>query len=154
MTLLEGSHAAQPPASSRWRSVALIAGVALVAGGIGAWIASGGVFERAPAPASVVPSAPAAEPHAPPQHPVFPRMQLQAQYAGPLQDTIIQRWRDPVDGTICYLYLPIAVHHTPASNETGFVEYGSNSVGSISCYGPQPQVVARPVAAPRVAPAQ
>ena len=152
MTLLEGSQMAAPPSASRWRSVALIVAVALVAGGGGAWLASGGLFGRAPAPA---PAAPApAESHAPPPHPTFPRMQLQAQYAGPLQDTIIQRWRDPVDGTICYLYLPIAVHHTPQSSETGFVEYGSNSVGSISCYGPQPQLVARPAAPPRVAPAQ
>jgi len=32
----------------------------------------------------------------------LPRMQLERQFAGPLQDTVIQRWRDPVDGTICY----------------------------------------------------
>jgi hypothetical protein len=154
MTLLEGSHMASPPASSRWRSVALIAGVAFVAGAGGAWLASKPFApDRAPAPAAAAPAAPAAEPHVPPPHPTFPRMQLQAQYAGPLQDTIIQRWRDPVDGTICYLYLPIAVHHTPLSNETGYVEYGSSAVGSISCYGP-PQGVARPAPTPRAAPAQ
>ncbi len=34
----------------------------------------------------------------------LPRMQLNRQFAGPLQDTVIQRWRDPVDGTICYIY--------------------------------------------------
>lgn len=34
----------------------------------------------------------------------LPRMQLERQFAGPLQDTIIQRWRDPVDGMICYVY--------------------------------------------------
>ena len=67
-----------------------------------------------------------------PEKPQFPRMELQAQYAGPLQDTIIQRWRDPIDGTVCYLYLPILVHHSPPT-PTGFVEYGSNTVGSISC---------------------
>ncbi len=37
----------------------------------------------------------------------LPRMQLERQFAGPLQDTIVQRWRDPADGTICYIYLPI-----------------------------------------------
>jgi hypothetical protein len=31
----------------------------------------------------------------------LPRMQLERQFAGPLQDTVVQRWRDPVDGTIC-----------------------------------------------------
>jgi hypothetical protein len=67
-----------------------------------------------------------------PAKPQFPQMELQAQYAGPLQDTIIQRWRDPIDGTVCYLYLPILVHHTPPT-PSGFVEYGSNGVGSISC---------------------
>jgi hypothetical protein len=30
----------------------------------------------------------------------LPRMQLERQFGGPLQDTIIQRWRDPVDRTI------------------------------------------------------
>jgi hypothetical protein len=43
----------------------------------------------------------------------LPRMQLERQFAGPLQDTIIQRWRDPADGTICYIYLPISAQHSP-----------------------------------------
>jgi len=64
----------------------------------------------------------------------LPRMELERQFAGPLQDTIIQRWRDPVDGTICYVYLPItAQHSTPG--QSGFVQYGSNVIGSISCVG-------------------
>lgn len=63
--------------------------------------------------------------------PQFPRMQLQSQYAGPIEGTVIQRWRDPIDGTICYLYLPMVVHHKPAPS--GYVEYGSQSIGSISC---------------------
>ncbi|MGA9794459.1 MAG: hypothetical protein WBQ17_02880 [Rhizomicrobium sp.] len=61
-----------------------------------------------------------------------PRMQLQAQYAGPLRDTVVQRWRDPVDGTVCYMYLPIVVQHSPPT-PTGFVQYGANTIGSISC---------------------
>jgi hypothetical protein len=65
------------------------------------------------------------------QPPVFPRMQLQGQFAGPIAGTVIQRWRDPVDGTICYIYLPMIVQHKPAPS--GYVQYGSNSVGSISC---------------------
>ena len=62
----------------------------------------------------------------------LPRMQLERQFAGPLQDTVIQRWRDPVDGTICYVYLPISAPHSPPTPQ-GFVQYGANSIGSISC---------------------
>ncbi len=69
-------------------------------------------------------------------HPSLQRMQLQAQYAGPLQDTIIQRLRDPVDGTICYVYLPIVVQHSPPT-AAGFVQYGPNAIGSISCQPPR-----------------
>lgn len=59
-------------------------------------------------------------------------MQLERQFAGPLQDTLIQRLRDPVDGTVCYLYLPIsAAHSAPTAN--GFVQYGPNSIGTINC---------------------
>ena len=83
-----------------------------------------------------------------PTHPQLPRMQVTAQYGGPLQDTLIQRLRDPVDGTICYLYLPIAVHHTPPGAETGYVEYGANTVGSISCFSQPPINSARPPGKP------
>jgi hypothetical protein len=62
----------------------------------------------------------------------LPRMQLERQFAGPLQDTVIQRLRDPVDGTVCYLYLPISAPHSPVT-ATGFVQYGSNVIGSINC---------------------
>jgi hypothetical protein len=64
------------------------------------------------------------------------RMKLEAHYAGPLQDTTIERWSDPVDGTICYIYMPIAVPHTPGPE--GMVQYGSVSVGSISCFAGHP----------------
>jgi hypothetical protein len=59
------------------------------------------------------------------------RMRLEGQYPGPLQDTLIQRWRDPVDGTVCYVYLPVAVAHAAGPN--GLVQYGSAQIGSISC---------------------
>ena len=62
----------------------------------------------------------------------LPRMQLDRQFAGPLQDTIVQRWRDPADGTICYIYLPITAAHTPPT-QSGYVQYGANTIGSISC---------------------
>src|SRR3954471_12021140 len=60
------------------------------------------------------------------------RMQLERQFAGPLRDTVVQRWRD-TDGTVCYIYLPISAQHSPPS-ATGFVTYGSNTIGSISCF--------------------
>lgn len=64
-----------------------------------------------------------------------PRMMLERQYAGPLRDTLVQRWRDPSDGSICYIYLPISAAHS-TKTETGFVQYGPNSIGSISCLPP------------------
>jgi hypothetical protein len=93
-----------------------------------------------PAPASSVPVA--TQPI--PPHPQLPRMQVVAQYGGPLQDTLIQRLRDPIDGVTCYLYLPIAVHHTPPGTETGYVEYGANTVGSISCFPAPSRVPQKP----------
>lgn len=75
----------------------------------------------------------------------LPHMELERQFAGPLQDTVIQRWRDPVDGVVCYIYLPItAPHSAPTGN--GYVEYGANTIGSISCLPPQPEEKRPPVA--------
>lgn len=62
----------------------------------------------------------------------LPKMVLERQFAGPLQDTVIQRLRDPVDGTVCYLYLPISAPHSPVANN-GFVQYGASTIGSINC---------------------
>lgn len=66
----------------------------------------------------------------PPQAPL-PTMQLEAQYQGPFQDTVIQRWRDPDTGVLCYLYIPIRVENqrTPS----GGYAYGANTLGSMSC---------------------
>jgi hypothetical protein len=75
----------------------------------------------------------AQEPQASGEWGKLPRMQLERQFAGPLQDTIVQRWRDPVDGTTCYIYLPITAAHT-APTQSGFVQYGANTIGSISCF--------------------
>ena len=66
--------------------------------------------------------------------PPIAHMQLEAQYAGPLRDTLIQRWRDPVDGTLCYIYLPIIVQH--GAGPANLVQYGPNNIGSISCLRP------------------
>jgi hypothetical protein len=81
----------------------------------------------------------------------LPRMQLERQFAGPLQDTIIQRWRDPADGTVCYIYLPITAQHSPPTG-SGYVQYGSNTIGSISCVAPlRPPAAAPANAAPPAA---
>jgi hypothetical protein len=81
----------------------------------------------------------------------LPRMLLERQFAGPLQDTIVQRWRDPVDGTICYIYLPITAPHSPPT-QSGYVQYGANTIGSISCAVPPPQQQQQRPAAPTAAP--
>jgi hypothetical protein len=77
----------------------------------------------------------------------LPRMVLERQFAGPLQDTIVQRWRDPVDGTVCYIYLPITAPHSPPT-QSGYVQYGANTIGSISCMaaGTSPPRPAAPAA--------
>lgn len=59
-------------------------------------------------------------------------MILKAQFAGPLKDTVVQRWEDPQTGNTCYIYLPVVVQHSPPT-PTGFVQYGANGTGSISC---------------------
>ncbi len=101
-------------------------------------------------PAATAPAAPASGP--------CRACSFRRNNAGPLQDTLIQRLRDPVDGTICYLYLPIVVHHEPV-DALGYVEYKANSIGSIACYPPAQAVTraAAPAATPArraVAPAQ
>jgi hypothetical protein len=81
----------------------------------------------------------------------MPTMQIERQFGGPLKDTVIQRLRDPVDGTICMVYLPINAPHSPQQT-SGYVQYGSSTIGSISCFaGPAP---APAVAAARPKPAQ
>ena len=65
-----------------------------------------------------------------------PAMKLEGQFAGPLTDTTIERWRDPVDGTVCYVYLPIAVAHS--AGPSGLVQYGSANIGSLSCFAGSP----------------
>ena len=80
----------------------------------------------------------------------LPRMELERQFAGPLQDTVIQRWRDPADGTICYIYLPISAPHSQPT-QSGFVQYGATTIGSISCVAGPHAPAAQP-AAPRPRP--
>jgi hypothetical protein len=80
----------------------------------------------------------------------MPRMLLQQQYAGPLKDTLIQRWRDPETNLICYVYLPITAAHSPPT-ATSYVQYGPNVIGSISCVSPQAEA-SRPTAVAKPAP--
>jgi hypothetical protein len=84
---------------------------------------------------AVMAQAPVPAPPAQSEWSKLPRMQLERQFAGPLQDTIVQRWRDPVDGMICYIYLPITAAHT-APTANGYVQYGANGIGTISCMEP------------------
>ena len=83
----------------------------------------------------------------------MPTMQLERQFGGPLKDTVIQRLRDPADGTVCMVYLPINAPHSPQQT-SGYVQYGSATIGSISCFaGPAP-APAMAAARPKPAPAQ
>ena len=68
------------------------------------------------------------------------RMELEAVYAGPMKDTTIQRWRDPSLNVVCYLYVPFTAQHS-LPTDTGYVQYGANNIGTISCLpvlGPPP----------------
>ena len=58
-------------------------------------------------------------------------MLLERIYRGPLKDTVIERLRDPIDGSVCYVYLPISVPQQPPA--AGYVQYGAASLGNISC---------------------
>ena len=87
----------------------------------------------------------------PPTWNQLPRMQLERQFAGPLQDTLIQRWRDPADGTVCYIYLPITAPHSPPT-QSGYVQYGANTIGSISCTAAATPPPPRPAAPANAAP--
>ena len=93
-------------------------------------VPGGALAQAAPPPAGA---------EAPQRWDAMPRLQLEAQFAGPLRDTIIQRWRDG-EGTVCYVYLPITAQHSPPT-PSGYVQYGANTIGSISC---MPAPAARP----------
>ena len=80
-------------------------------------------------------------------------MQLEQMFGGPLQDTVVQRWRDPQTGTLCYLYLPFTVQHS-AKTPLGSVQYGPNTIGSISCLESTTPRVAGPQAPPSAAAAK
>ena len=64
-------------------------------------------------------------------------MVLDAQFAGPFKDTLIQRWVDVSASAICYLYIPVTVPSLPNQQTVNSGEaarvYGPNSIGTISC---------------------
>lgn len=133
--------------------VLFLAGLVLALPRLAGDPAAGPAVERAEAqstapklaPAPTIPAAPAASD----AWQKMPKMALEAVYGGPLRDTIVQRWRDPVDGTVCYLYLPINAPTSPVQ-ASGFVQYGASTIGSISCFPgapPPQQVAAKPAAA-------
>ena len=96
-----------------------------------------GIESQAQPKAPPAPAPPAAEParQGQPEWASFPLMLLEKVYRGPLRDTIIQRWRDPIDGSVCFLYIPISTPLLPPPAE-GYVQYGPNQIGSISCIHP------------------
>jgi hypothetical protein len=107
---------------------------------------SSATAQQAPAPAQQ----PAAAP--PITWESMPRMQIEGQFAGPLKDTAIQRLRDPQTNVVCYVYLPFTAAHSPPT-ATSYVQYGPNSIGSISCVEPaKPQPAAAAARPPSPAP--
>src|SRR3954471_16396020 len=97
-------------------------------------------------PPAQQPQAPAPQFQQSPEWTNLPKMVLERQFSGPLQDTVIQRLRDPVDGTVCYLYLPISAATSPTT-ANGFIQYGANVIGSINCMpGREPAAPAKPPA--------
>jgi hypothetical protein len=110
--------------------IAGVIAVIVIAGAIA--LALSGAFNHGPsAPGGTQLAANGQAPAQAQQAPQIGHMQLQAQYMGPLRDTVIQRWRDPADGTTCYIYLPVIVQHAPGPNN--LVTYGGNNIGNISC---------------------
>lgn len=65
----------------------------------------------------------------------MPQMIVERIYRAPFRDTIIERLRDTVDGTICFLYLPISAPYSAVPSQ-GYAQYGPNAIGSISCVHP------------------
>jgi len=78
-------------------------------------------------------------------------MLLERVYRGPLKDTVIERLRDPLDGTVCYIYTPISVPNAAPSG--GYTQYGGNMIGNISCIKPAEIVQLYDAGRPQPAPA-
>jgi len=113
------------------RPIRIGLGVALllIVGGAGFWLGSGSNDTTSRGDSATIRLAGESPPP-------IGRWELQAQYEGPLKDTIVQRWHDPSTGVLCYIYLPIVVQHQPPL-KNGMVHYGANNIGSISCVQPR-----------------
>jgi hypothetical protein len=122
-----------PPATTVW-SGHMIMRIRILGAAAAIALLSGAALAQAPKQQAQSQTEP--QPQAQPQQPVvwerMQRMQLEAEYAGPLKDTTIQRWRDPFGDVVCYLYIPFTAQHSPPT-PNGYVQYGSNTIGSISC---------------------
>ena len=66
----------------------------------------------------------------------LPTMNLEQVFRGPLPDTVIQRWRDPVNSSNCYMYLPVSAPLAAPQPGSNSFQYGPNIIGSISCVNP------------------
>ena len=66
----------------------------------------------------------------------LPMMILEQVSRGPLPDTVIQRWRDPVNSSSCYMYVPVSAPLAAPQPGSNFFQYGPNIIGSISCVNP------------------
>ena len=67
--------------------------------------------------------------------PVSSAMEAEQQFAGPVSNTVIYRWRDPTNGSLCYVYVPTEAQYA-SSRASGFVKRAANTIGSISCIPP------------------
>lgn len=63
----------------------------------------------------------------------LPTMTVERVFRGPLRDTVVQRLRDPVDGSVCFIYLPMSA---AIAAQGQHLIYGPNSIGSLSCFPP------------------
>ncbi len=61
-----------------------------------------------------------------------PHMIFEREFAGPVSDTIIRRWRDPDNGAQCYIYAQISVGGA-APTAVGAAAYKPDAIGSITC---------------------
>ena len=70
-----------------------------------------------------------------PALPASSAMEVEQQFAGPVSNTAIYRWRDPTNGSVCYVYVPVDAQYA-SSRASGFVKRAANTIGSISCIPP------------------
>lgn len=111
----------------------------------------GTAWGQAPAPAAAPPpggdARPAAEAPSSQWQELRPFV-VERVFRGPLRDTLVQRLRDPVDGSTCFIYLPMSA---AVAAQGQFLVYGPNAIGSISCFGPAHVIQLQQAPAPSAA---